>query len=259
MRRTRVLVLLAALTAGSMLTGCGGDNPSDSTTAPKRLACHDLDIGDLRHHTDDTAPVSCKQRHTAQTFFVGSFPKRLGEDYNTKEQGAYVFDRCTPAFEKFLGIDDSLTLRIELSWAWFAPSEEGWSDGARWFRCDVVGGRSGSVSLRALPRTAKALFRGRPPDAWLSCRRGNDFKTATRLPCSQRHDWRAVSAIKLGEPDDPYPGDRFSEVRARDYCSDAVGAWMGYAPNFAYAYTWFHKAEWEAGNRRAVCWARTDR
>ena len=260
MRRTHLCLLLAALVVAPVLASCGsGSGPSDSKTAPKRLACRNLDADDLTHHTDDSEPVSCSKTHTAQTFLLGHFPAKLGKGYDTKAQGAYVFDRCTPAYEKFLDIDDSVALRIELSWAWFAPSEKGWSKGARWFRCDVVGGPSGATKLRALPRTAQALFHGEPPDAWMSCRRGKSFKTATRLACSQAHDWRAVSAIKLGEPGDPYPGDRFSEVRARDYCSDAVGAWTGYAPDYAYAYTWFHKAEWQAGNRRAVCWARTDR
>ena len=258
MRRTQVCLLLAALVVAPALAACGS-GPSDSRVAPKRLACRDLDGADLKEHTNDTAPVPCTRRHTAQTFYVGRFPTRLGDDYSTRKQGAYVFDTCRPAYEKFLDLDDSLTLRVELSWAWFAPSEKGWSEGARWFRCDVVGGRPDATTLPALPRTAQALFHGLPPDAWLSCRRGAKFTSATRLPCSQKHDWRAVSAIKLGEPDDPYPGDRFSEVRARDYCNDAVGAWTGYAPDYAYAYTWFHKAEWQAGNRRAVCWARTDR
>jgi hypothetical protein len=33
---------------------------------------------------------------------------------------------------------------------------------------------------------------------------------------------------------------------------------MNYPVDFDYGYTWFHEAEWKAGNRRAICWARTD-
>jgi hypothetical protein len=68
-----------------------------------------------------------------------------------------------------------------------------------------------------------------------------------------------VTTVKLGEPKDSYPGDRLSEVRSRDFCSDSVGAWMNYPVEYDFGYTWFHKAEWEAGSRRSVCWARTDR
>ena len=78
------------------------------------------------------------------------------------------------------------------------------------------------------------------------------------MPCSQPHDWRAVTTIKVGQPADPYPGDRIVQVRSRDRCSDWVGAWMHYPPDYDFGYTWFHEAEWETGNRRSVCWARTD-
>ncbi len=80
-----------------------------------------------------------------------------------------------------------------------------------------------------------------------------------KVPCTEKHDWRAVTAIKLGKPSDPYPGDRLVQVKTRDYCSDWVGAWMNYPVGYEFGYTWFHEAEWRAGNRRSVCWAKTDR
>ena len=49
------------------------------------------------------------------------------------------------------------------------------------------------------------------------------------------------------------------EVRSRDFCSDSVGAWMNYPVDYEFGYTWFHEAEWQAGNRRSVCWSKTDR
>ena len=80
-----------------------------------------------------------------------------------------------------------------------------------------------------------------------------------KVPCSDQHDWRAVTTIKLGAPGGPYPGDRLAEVRSRDYCSDSVGAWMNYPVDYEFGYTWFHEGEWQAGNRRTICWAKTDR
>ena len=59
--------------------------------------------------------------------------------------------------------------------------------------------------------------------------------------------------------EDPYPGDRLSQVRSRDFCSDSVGAWMNYPVDYEFGYTWFHEGEWRAGNRRSICWAKTDR
>ena len=80
---------------------------------------------------------------------------------------------------------------------------------------------------------------------------------SVKVPCAEPHDWRAVSTIKLGEPEDPYPGDGISEVTTRDYCSKSDGAWLGYPVDYDYGFTWFHEPEWDAGNRRSVCWAKT--
>ena len=77
------------------------------------------------------------------------------------------------------------------------------------------------------------------------------------MPCSEPHTWRAVTTIKLGDEGDPYPGDRLVEVTTRDFCSESVGRWLGYPADYDFGYTWFHEAEWQAGNRRSVCWAKT--
>lgn len=258
MRRTAALLVLALLAAGC-------SNPlhpataSDSTTPPKLGACRPLEAPDLDAHTNDTKPVPCSKAHTAETFLVGSLPASTGSSYGDRRHGTYVFRTCTKAFQKFLGADESLTMRIRLSWAWFRPSEAGWKKGARWFRCDVVGGAKEDNPLRDLPRTAKALFRGRPPEKWLTCARGDTVLNSIKVPCTKSHNWRAVATIKLGGPATPYPGDRIVEVRTRDYCSDQVGAWMNYPTDYEFGYTWFHRAEWQAGNRRSICWAKTER
>lgn len=254
----RDLAVLAALfCAAGVLSGCGS-GPSDRLTPPRLGACRDLIAKDVNAHTDDTSAVPCRERHTAQTFLTGTLPASTGSAYVDKRHGKYVYDTCTTAFAKFLGADDSLVLRIRLSWSWFRPSENAWKKGARWFRCDVVGAPDGARRLTPLPRVTKGLFQGRPAQKWFACARGNTFAGSTRVACSRPHEWRAIATVKLGGPEDPYPGDRISQVHSRDYCSDQVGAWMHYAPDYEYGYTYFHAAEWRAGNRRAVCWARTD-
>ena len=112
--------------------------------------------------------------------------------------------------------------------------------------------------LRDLPTTARGLFAGHQPEDWLACARGTTVVGSTKVPCSEAHDWRAVTTIKVGLPDDPYPGDRIVEVRSRDRCRDWLGAWLHYPPDYDFGYTWFHEAEWSTGNRRSICWARTD-
>jgi hypothetical protein len=77
------------------------------------------------------------------------------------------------------------------------------------------------------------------------------------VPCSQPHDWRAVSIIKVGEPGDTYPGDAAVKAKTASYCKGSVSASLGYPNDYDYGYTWFGAEEWAAGNRRSVCWART--
>ena len=262
-RRTSVLVGIAMAVVTSLHAGCSAPlrptTASDRTTPPKLGECYRLSPRDVARPSSATAPVPCTSAHTAQTFAIGTLPAGTGSAYDAAGHGAFVHARCQRAFEQFLGADESLTLRIQLSWAWFRPSERGWSAGARWYRCDVVGGTTAATAYAALPVTARGLFGARPPEQWLTCAAGPTVLRGRRLPCSQPHDWRAVTTIKLGGAADPYPGDRLVQVRSRDYCSDSVGAWANYPVDYEFGYTYFHEAEWRAGNRRSVCWARTDR
>ena len=158
----------------------------------------------------------------------------------------------------FLGADESLVMRTVVSWAWFRPSEKAWEDGARWYRCDVVGGGDESTSYVDLPddRQGPAAQAGRPLDGVRQRRRRST--SSAKVPCTEDHNWRAVTTIKLGEPGEEYPGDRVVEVKSRDFCSESVGAWLNYPIDYDFGWTYFHEAEWEAGNRRSVCWAKTD-
>lgn len=251
----------ALLTLALVATACSNpfrdDTEADRVTAPSLGACRDLTAADLDEPTNTSAVVPCSDDHTAQTFAIGTLPESTGSAYRDKRHGRFVFDTCSVAFREFLGVDESLAMRIRLTWAWFRPSERGWDKGARWYRCDLVGGPDGAKELVDLPTAAKGLFRRGQPDAWLACARGRTVPSSVKVACSHAHDWRAVSTIKVGQPSDPYPGDRIVQVRSRDRCSDWVGAWLHYPPDYDYGYTWFHEAEWKAGNRRSICWAKT--
>jgi len=261
--RSRLLVI--ALVAVGALSGCTGspeDEPDGepvSVEPPAIGDCRLLEPDDIAGSSNDTDPVSCKDAHTAETFYVGEF---TGKDADLEAEdpalGATVFDRCDKEFRRFTGADESLAMRTVLSWAWFGPSEGAWEEGARWYCCDVVGGTENAEALVGLPRTAKGVLLGIPDDRWLSCVDAATVAGAARIPCSEPHDWRAVSTIMVGTEKEKYPGDRVVEVRSRDSCSDWVGAWMNYpVTDYQFAYTWFPRGEWDAGNRRSICWAKT--
>jgi hypothetical protein len=257
------LLALAVLT----LAGCGsedqGDNLDpeqvDAVEAPELGACRVLTPDDVDLPSNATKTVDCSEPHTAETYAVGGLPSSLDDaDYDDREVGTYAYDICTKKFMSFLGADESLVMRTVVSWAWFRPSEKAWSDGARWYRCDIVGGGDESTSYVDLPETAKGLLLEQD-DHWMVCGNGATVSSSVKVPCTEEHNWRAVTTIKLGEPGEEYPGDRLVEVKSRDFCSDSVGAWLNYPIDYDFGWTYFHEAEWDAGNRRSVCWAKTDR
>ncbi|KQY54605.1 MULTISPECIES: septum formation family protein [unclassified Nocardioides] len=264
----RRLLPAVALPIVLVLSGCGNDDGSDrvdpaqldAVEAPELGACRDLEPGDVEKSSNATKTVDCAETHTAETYAVGPLPATYDEaDYDDDGLAQFAYERCSGQFEKFLGADESLVMRTVVSWAWFRPSEKAWDKGARWYRCDLVGGGEQSKEYVDLPETAKGLLTGRPEDKWMVCAEGPTVVGEVKVPCSEKHNWRAVTTIKVGTDDESYPGDRLVEVKTRDFCSDSVGAWMNYPVDYEYAYTWFHKAEWDAGNRRSICWARTPR
>ncbi len=257
------VVLLAGL-----LTACGeqpqGANVDpaqvDSVELPLINVCRKITPEDLANTTNASKIVDCENPHTAETYHVQTLPAKFDDtDYNSSSLGTFAMQTCAPAFTNFLSTDESTSMRTVIGWVWFRPSEEAWDDGARWFRCDAVGGSESSPELINLPTTTKGLLAEGPTDEWMACVDAPSVSEAPRIPCDQPHLWRAVTTIKLGGPEAEYPGDKKALERTKEFCSGSVSAWLGYPPDFDFGYTWFGATAWEAGNRRSVCWARTNK
>lgn len=249
------MLALAACTGASSGEQTGGPVVLE---APELGACRALTPDDVSQPDNASPVVDCAEQHTAETFAVGTFPKQLRSDIEDRKLGAYVYKRCQRKFQTFLGGDESLVMRSTLTWAWFRPTPQAWDKGAYWWRCDAVGGGEQSEAFVSLPETAKGILLGKPDDRWMVCVNGDTVAGSVKIPCSEPHNWRAISTIVLGQPGEKYPGDQLVEVRTRDYCSGQVGAWLNYPVDYDYGFTWFHEAEWKAGNRRSICWAKTD-
>lgn len=266
-----LLVLLAGCSGGGAAgtdggeagSGDGGDGSTEQgvdTSAPEVGACRVLAPVDVEEPTNDTDPVPCSEPHTAETYAVGPLPKRFDDAaFDDPGLSDFAYRRCSNKFPRFLGAEETRVIRSVLDWGWFRPDQEAWEAGARWYRCDVVGDQLSEDEYATLPRTAKGALSGlKPPDRLALCGNGETVAGSEKVPCSEPHTWRAVTSIKLGGPDDPYPGDRVAEVNSRDYCSDSVGAYLNYPLDYEFGYTWFGEGEWEAGNRLSICWTRTD-
>lgn len=266
--RSRVVTAVAALLIAVALVSCqdggegGGGGPLGlggvETEPPPDGACRLLTPESVAAASDDSETVDCSEEHNAETFYVGELAGAADLAYDDPSVGAQVFEQCRPRYLRFVGASQSLALRTVVDWAWWRPSEEAWDEGARWFRCDVVGGNDRSSQLVSLPRTAEGLLLGIPPPRWMLCADGPVVADAPTVPCSEKHTWRAVSAVVVGEPEDKWPGERVVEVNTRDFCRGWVSAWLSYPLDYEFGYTWFGEAEWRAGNRQSVCWAKTD-
>jgi hypothetical protein len=250
-----------------LLTGCaterqGGNvdqNLVDAVEPPDEGACRVLTLADTAEPANATVEVPCSRRHTAQTYHVALLEEQFAElDADDARVGEFALQRCGNRFRRHLGATESQAMRTTLSWVWFRPSRRAWEHGARWIRCDIIGSHIRSASLRPLQTNNEGLFAVLPDDRWLVCALGEDFAEAEKVACTQKHDWRAVATVKVGEPEDPYPGEDAVARLTDQFCESQVHAWLNYPSDFDYALTWFQQADWEAGNRLSICWARTN-
>lgn len=260
--RVGAVVALVALVLSACASEPQGSNTDpaavDAVEPPEEGTCRALTTADLTEPVNATRTVPCNDRHTAETYHVAELPKEFDDlTHDDPALGRFAYQRCSKQFRNYLGLDARQALRTILTWVWFRPSQQAWEDGARWIRCDVVGGHAESEKLRRLPGTTESLFAGRAKDEWVACASGRPFSSAEKVPCSEPHDWRAVTSIKVAEPEDPYPGDATVATRSDSFCESSVHAWLNYPDDFEFAVTWFGEQQWQAGNRFSVCWAQT--
>jgi hypothetical protein len=268
-RPSRTAFLAAFLAALVLLvtSACGTDASSnsdpaqvDATTPPAVGACRNLTAKDLGLASNATRTVACSSPHDAETFAVGRLPGRFADaSYGDSGVADWAYATCERDFVRHLGSDESTAMRSLVSWVWFRPSSTAWGQGARWYRCDLIGGDPHGTSFVDLPTSTKNLLRGSSAGEWMACVSGPSVAGGTRVPCTQPHGWRAVTTIELGTATSPYPGDAAVVAKTKAYCSTSVRAWLGYPASFSYGYTYYGAREWQAGNRRSVCWARTSR
>lgn len=270
-RRTTSLSLLIVVLAVLALSGCGGDRAAakgedpkqvDSTALPEVGKCRNLTHEDVAEAYNFDKYVPCDEPHNAETFGAGPLPDEFKDaEYGDEKVNEWAFSQCRKLLEKYVGSDQSLLMRSMLSHVYFGPSEKAWDEGARWIRCDVVGGGQQGAEYVDLPTTTRNLLKVKKvedvEDRWMVCAEGKSVSSA-KVPCSEPHQMRAVTTIKLGEAKTKFLGVAESKKKASQYCKGSVQAWLGYPESFDYGYTWFGEKEWNAGNRWAVCWAVTE-
>ena len=220
--RALTRAVLVAVLATVAFAGCGtedqGDNLDpdqvDAVDAPELGACRVLTPEDVAEPDNATKAVDCAEEHTAETFAVGDLPERVRRR-GLRRRGA-----------RRLGLPDLLEAVQGLPRRRREPGD------AHRRQLGVVpavrgglGRRRPLVPLRRGRRRRAEQGVRRPPDerqgpaprppegrpGW-SAPTARPSPARSRCPCTEPHNWRAVTTISLGEPEDDYPGDRLAEV-----------------------------------------------
>lgn len=234
--------------------------PRPEAPRPAVGDCRRLDWRDTRRAVTDAGsePTRCSTAHTAETFARGTLdavPGSGGEPGLRRYAGTSV--QCRSALVDWLGADEAAYELSMFAYVVAVPTAEDRAAGARWWRCDVFATDQPGELTRLHGTTRRALA-GPTADRWATCVRGRLDATPEQVLCSEPHEWRAVSAHRLGRRGADYPGRNVVADRMRRTCQDAVGAYEG-DPLDGFDYGWLRPTldDWRAGQRFGLCFART--
>ena len=210
--RSRRTPRLRSSLALLVLAGCGDDSGGntdpdqvDSVEPPELGACRvltpeDVDAAEQRHQ--DRRLRGAAHRGDLRDRRAARRAARR-RSTTSEELGAFAYETCGDRFETFLGADESLVMRTVVSWAWFRPSEKAWDKGARWYRCDIVGGGEQSKRFVELPDDGARAAAGqaRRTSGWSA-------STATSVPVGAEDPLHRAARLAGGHDDQARPARR---------------------------------------------------
>ncbi|GAB2747994.1 septum formation family protein [Nocardioides pakistanensis] len=226
--------------------------------APKAGACYDLDFDAATQPTSEEGPVSCRDRHTAQTFHVGRLETVVDGHLLAVDSALaqrQVQRSCSREFVDHVGGSREERALSRLRPVWFSPTLAESDEGASWFRCDVVAlGRGSTLApLPAPKRLVGALDRRDARDEFGLCGTAAPGSAGfDRVICSRPHTWKALATIRIAG--DRYPGVGAVRRAGDEACRDRVRRASGGAERFRYGWEWPTREQWESGQRYGYCW-----
>lgn len=272
MSRAPLVGLLAVLV---LLAGCSGTTPGAGPTTPSHRTqvststpppppapaideCRNLTYADISQYSNATATVPCSKAHTAYTFAVDSLPSAVsvaGASIGNKSIQHAASTGCNAAFQSFIGGTDETRELSRLTVTYFLPAQAGFDRGANWVRCDVVALLT-PKSLAPLPAQLKDFLNGEHAlDDYGLCSEGAPGADLSILVmCKERHQYRALTAIRLGADGDAYPGATKAGTDGQQQCADFITARLGAAGGYTYAWTFPTATDWSSGQRYGYCW-----
>ena len=137
------------------------------------------------------------------------------------------------------------------------PTADDLEAGARWWRCDTYATeREGR--LAPLTSSTEDVLAGDDADQWATCVQGALGTGQRQVMCREQHDWRAISAHRLGESADEFPGSDEIGDEIRRTCQADVRAYVD-DPLDGFDYGWLRPTgpDWREGQRFALCFTKT--
>jgi hypothetical protein len=231
---------------------------ADRPSRPRVGACYDLDFASATRPTNNDRPVSCAQRHTARTYYVGRLETvvdghLLAVDSRLAQR--QVERACPRRLADHVGGSAETRALSRLQAVWFSPTIAESDEGASWFRCDVVA-LAAPGKLAPLPRKTKGIL-DRPgvlDRVGLCANAAPGARDFERVICSRPHAWRAVSTIDI-PGGQLYPGVAAVREAGESSCRDRVRRASGSPERFTYGWEWPTRSQWQAGRHFGYCWA----
>ena len=216
---------------------------------PKVGNCYDTGKAAFQRQRDDSEPVSCRRRHTAETFAVFRF-----ESFPNAAKVNAVGRRCNARFKRYVGGSPTIS---KLGLTVMLPGSKLAAAGQNWVRCDVIelanyngkGGvpRTGSVK-GVLNRGVPLAFRGCVRH-WPKVDQPVHFTS-----CQRRHQAALIpESLNLGGPNAEYPGRASVIADSKAFCETTVLDYVPQARNYYYYYP--KLSGWRSGTRDTTCWA----
>lgn len=273
-----VVVTLSSCTIGSDRSGSASPTPAVRPTAvsettraaatptstpippaPPKRACYRLDFDSATSPTNDSRPVPCTKRHTAQTYFVGRLDTvvdghLLAVDSRLAQR--QLERTCPRKLDEYVGGTERERALTRIEAVWFSPTIEESDDGASWFRCDAVAlGRASTLAPLPPPGRLRGLLDqpGAIDEVGLCGTAAPGARGFERVICTRRHAWRAISTIDIGG--DSYPGVAQVREAGEGTCRDQVQAASGSPDRFSYGWEWPTRSQWQGGQHFGYCWA----
>ena len=247
----------ASLSPSPTSTSTSADPSPSAAPAPPRPvkdACHRLTFRQAIAPVVAGTEVPCRRRHTAETYKIGRLRLLSGGHLlavDSRSVQARVARDCTAELSKHVGGSPRDGRLSMVQAVWFTPSVEDAAAGADWFRCDVVA-LAGSERLAPLPRSTRGL--ATRSDAFAMCGTTSpDSPDFRRVPCGQRHAWRAVSTVDLSGR--RHPSAEQAARQMDDACRTAARSRAEDRIDFAWSQERPSRAQWQAGRRYGICWA----